>query len=139
MQLKANSSFSKRSPCNQLRDIERVKAHKENSSTSYLMSEPKLERTNLKESACEHVDLHFSADQDSSKQSESEPQESDSGYSPILDSSPNEQQAASNAEYLSVDIDKNTSGSMSDNFDNEKDKMIHDAVSGAKGTKYSAC
>ena len=144
LQLKASNSFSKRSPCNTLRDIQRVKAHKQNSSTSYFISEPKLESTNLKENACDHEDLNLSADQDISKQSEPEPQESDSGYSPILDSSPDNQQAdlvsspdnqqaASNAEHLSVDIDKNTAVSMSDNLDSEKDKMIHDAISGAKG------
>ena len=133
LQLKATNSFTKRrSPCNKLRDIQRVKDHTEIISINSSVSEPNLESTDLKASACDHENLHLSSDQDSQDSSKrTKTQESDSGYHPNFDIPPDHRQVTTKVENLFVDNHDSEASSTVSCLNSEKDK-ISNGVPGAK-------
>ena len=140
MQLKSSSYSKRRSPCNQLRDIQRVKDHSKNNLLQSIDCQPNLDSKSSEESLPGDVNLILSAEQDDSKQT----QENDSGFPPILDSSEScnlhgEQSANATEESIMethLDEDKNKDSSLEKEKDNSKS---FDSKSNSNSKKSKSC
>ena len=127
MQLKASTYSKRRSPCNQLRDMQRVKDHNKNNLFQATDCQPSFESKSTEKSLPgddNPILSRLSAEQDDSKQT----QENDSGFSPTLDSSQvcNSQEqspsAGATTEEEVTETQQDNDKNNDSNFEQEQDK-----------------